>query len=374
MPGDQFGYAVAMGTANLVAVGSPYHNGGYESNYGSVYLYSCVSGSCTFIKEINGNSGAQFGGALSMSSEFLAIGAPGGVLGDNFNAGYVQVYSLCLTASTCPNHPLSTYPQTLSGTIQSGDGYGLAIQTSGGFLIVGSPYGGTGVWEGEAYLYSCTTGSTVPSCTLVTSLISEHPAYGGYFGNSVSVSGSTVVIGAPGEPNGSGGTGNFYIYTCSSSACNPISRLTDPFYPTGYSFGTSAQVSGYGILIGAPNDFYEYTNAGLVYVAIESSGNYNIQEDKADGSPSANELFGTCLSASGTNAIVGAPGKNSNQGTVGLMSNSGGWWYSGVDFLPSNVVSGDNFGSSVSLWSTAFVAGAPGKNGQIGAAYVYFAL
>ena len=96
----------------------------------------------------------------------------------------------------------------------------------------------------------------------------------------------------------------------------------------------------------------------------------------SDGS--AGDSFGNAVAISGDTAVVGASRQTSqnNRGAAYVYLRSGGTWSQQQKLVPSDVVDGDVFGTSVAIDGNILVAGAPIKalNGTAGkgAAYVFF--
>jgi hypothetical protein len=84
----------------------------------------------------------------------------------------------------------------------------------------------------------------------------------------------------------------------------------------------------------------------------------------------ARDFFGhsVAVSSDGNYAVVGAWGRVKGTGTAFIFANSGGTWTQQVEFGPSDLVVGEQFGSSVAISSdgTTAVVGAESKNGSPG--------
>ena len=73
-------------------------------------------------------------------------------------------------------------------------------------------------------------------------LESPNPQHDGFFGQSVAISGTTAVVGAPGEAvGGQAHAGN--AYTFDDTTGTPIATLTSPYALANGEFGTSVAVS-----------------------------------------------------------------------------------------------------------------------------------
>jgi len=190
----------------------------------------------------------------------VAVGAPnvyGGI------PGAVYIYS-CSSASSCT--------ETLELTAKNGasfNNFGSALALSGSALVVGS----FGTWvtpggqQGAAFVYSC---SNAYSCELVSELTCKNSTLAYYFGKSVGVSGSTVVVGAYGKPyeNPYNQEGAAYVYSCpSGSPCTLASELTakTKTNPQGDEFGYSVAISGSWLVAGVPGSKDEIGTTDIFY-------------------------------------------------------------------------------------------------------------
>ena len=117
--------------------------------------------------------------------------------------------------------------------------------------------------------------------------------------------------------------------------------------------------------------------AGLQAAARRALG----ATDSSQGSPfqqaeltapdgSAGDNFGYSVAISGSTAVVGAPFKNSNKGTVYVFTHSGSTWSKQAELTASDAFPGADFGFSVAISGSTLVVGAYGKNSGTGAAYV----
>src|SRR5438309_4050369 len=97
-------------------------------------------------------------------------------------------------------------------------------------------------------------------------LASPNPQLDGNFGQSVAISGTTAVVGAYHETGGGFlQAGHAFIIDTTASAL-PIT-LTSPNALTGGSFGQSVAISGTTVVVGAPGETASgQAGAGLAYI------------------------------------------------------------------------------------------------------------
>ncbi len=150
-------------------------------------------------------------------------------------------------------------------------------------------------------------------------------------------------------------------------------------------FGESVSISGDTAVIGAPfADINEVPvlpqsgvlpqgviiNQGAAYVFVRS-GTVWTQQQKLTASDGAfNDGFGFSVAISGETIVVGALNQNGGQGAAYVFARSGGVWSEQQKLTPS-FVTVEFFGSSVGISGETIVVGAPGNTGFLGAAYVF---
>jgi WD40 repeat protein len=253
-----------------------------------------------------------------------------------------------------------------------GRGFGYSVSASGTTVVVGAPGETANALSeaGNAYVFDATNGS------LITTLTSPNALSDGHFGASVSISGSTVVVGARDETAIAGRprSGNAYIFDGSTGSL--ITTLTNPTPKVLGNFGYSVSISGTTVAVGAP---YEYATAS----ALSSAGNAYVF-DAADGaliatltSPNAqiSGLFGYSVSTSGSTVAVGALDETANAnayaGRAYVFDATDGSLITTLTSPYAQLFG--QFGVSVSVSCTTVVVGAFGEtaNGQVFAGHAY---
>lgn len=186
------------------------------------------------------------------------------------------------------------------------------------------------------------------------------------FASSVALSGTTAIIGATGKGNGAGGA---YVFTSSGSTWSQQQELLASDGNPGDSFGVSVSLSASTVLIGA----HESAQTGAAYVFTNSGSTWSeVQKLLAtNGQPS--DFFGFSVSLSGTTALIGAFGANAQAGSAYVFMNSAGTWSQQQEITASDAASSADFGFSVALSGTTAVVGAQGPStpGAGGSAYVF---
>jgi hypothetical protein len=168
---------------------------------------------------------------------------------------------------------------------------------------------------------------------------------------------------------------------------DPTVEYLSKFLPTDglrYSLlGYSVSVSGDTVLVGAPNtSIRDPSNPvysfGVAYVFVNENGVWTQQARLEASDFAAHDFFGSSVSVWGDTALIGAvvgDGAMTNTGAAYLFVRSGETWTEQAKLTASDGWSGDQFGISVSLWGDTALVGANGDDGQYskwaGAAYVF---
>jgi hypothetical protein len=354
---DWFGRAVAVDGTRVVIAAALDNTG--ASDAGSAYVYDLSSGTPALpVATLNNPSPAgndQFGGSLTISGTRVVVGA---YLDDTgaADAGSAYVYDVSSGSPTVPVFTLNNPGPAVN------DQFSFSVAVSGNLMVVGSYLDDAGATDaGSAYVYDLSSATpTVPIFTLNN----PGPATGDEFGISVAISGTRVVVGAGSDNTGATDAGSAYVYDLSSGTPSvPVVSLNNPDPAVGDRFGNSVSISGSRVMVGARFDDAGATDAGSAYVYDLNSGTPSMPAATLNNpSPAADDNFGRSVSISGTRVVVGAYGDD-----TGAQSAGSAYVYdlsTGTPGLPvatlndPDPVVGDNFGWSVAISGTRVVVGA----------------
>lgn len=297
-----------------------------------------------------------------------------------------------LAASTRARPGLSA---TLTASDASaGDRLGFAVAADPDNIVVGAPFrdGGAGSDEGIAYVYARPAGGWAGSLVEVARLTPSDARAGANFGAAVSLSGDTIVVGAPGPAIGSSARpGAVYVFVRPPGGWSGVrteaAKLTASDGNRGDELGIAVAVSGGLVLAGASfDDAGSMLNQGAAYVFERPAGGWTGLVSEAakltasDGL--AGDLFGSDVAIASTSLVVGAPyadiGARANQGAAYVYIPPAGGWTGVVSesakLTARSGAANDNFGSSVAAAGNTVVAGtsrASGGNSTSGAAFVF---
>ena len=245
------------------------------------------------------------GVALAISGTRLVVGS--GEYSLNTNAGSAYVYDL--TSST-PSIPVFTLQ---SPAPAARDFFGGSVAISGNRVVVGMDRGGTnvaGTLGGAAYVYDLA--SATPSSPVAT-LTSPNSSWGDYFGYSVGISGTRVVVGAFYDDTGASNSGSAYVYDLSSATpAIPVTTLNNPTPAKQDQFGQVVAIAGVRVVIGAPEHDMVTTNAGSAYLYDVAAVQPALPIARLDPGPAPGFAgLGQSVAISGTRVVAAAPGEAS---------------------------------------------------------------
>jgi len=216
-----------------------------------------------------------------------------------------------------------------------------------------------------------------------------------FFGDSVAVSGDTMVVGAPREDstatgvdgdqadNSAADAGAAYVFTRTAGVWTQQAYLKASNTGAGDKFGVSVAVSGDTVVVGAhleDSDASDQANnsaadAGAAYVFTRTAGVWTYQAYLKANNTGAGDEFGISVAISGDTVVVGAyledsnaTGVNGNEannsatdtGATYVFTRSAGVWTQQAVLNSSRPTTGPNdwFGQSVALDGDTIVIGA----------------
>jgi hypothetical protein len=370
--GDGFGISVSA--SGDVIIAGAWENLSHNLNApGSAYIYRFDG--IGWVEEAkltadDGTADDNFGYSVSISGDVAVVGAFGeGILGqynDEFSgAAYVYRFD---GANWIQEAKLT------ANDFAMGDLFGSAVSISGDVIVVGAVGDDdAGSNSGAAYVYRFNGTDWKQEAKLVASDAAE----GKDFGFSVSVSGEAAVVGARDDSHSGIGSGAVYVYQYNGTNWIETDKLTANDAASNDVFGDSVSLSGDVIVVGADSDDDAGLQSGSAYV-FRFDGNHWIQEAKllaSDGA--ANDHFGRTVSVDGNIIVIGSTfddDAGDYSGSAYLYWFNGNHWIQKAKLTASDADKQDAFGSSVSVSGKVIVVGAENDDDggpESGAAYVY---
>ncbi len=197
------------------------------------------------------------------------------------------------------------------------------------------------------------------------------------FGSSVALSGSTAMIGAPGNEKA---TGAVFVFTYNSDAekWQQQAKLTAQDKATGDQFGWSIAINQDTAIFGARFDDDKGKSSGSAYIFVRDGESWIQQAKLTPDDGAASDNFGHFVSVSEDFAIVGAP-KHAHaglkqSGAAYIFGRNGDAWIQQAKLTANDAAAKNQFGVSVSISGEVAIVGAPLNDGvanATGAAYVF---
>lgn len=340
----------------------------------SLGLHSSARGQCKELFKISGSGPAssdQFGNAIAMRNGLAVVGSWYDTEGSNYYAGSAYIFrwdgANWVQEAKLQPADLKYYDQ-----------FGQVVATDGTKVVVGCPgQDGAGTDRGAAYVYALSGGTWVEEGKLLPS----DPWDYDYFGQSVAISGTAVVVGAPREESTGTDKGAVYAFRKSSLfGWVEERKVSASDGANSDQFGSTVVLEGTTLMVGATYRDSGAVDAGQVYVLQNSGTSWTEDEVIVPSDPSGYAYFGSAIALRGNLAVIGAGRKDSgglaDSGAAYVFNLVSSTWTESQILTASTLVASDYFGQSVATDGTTIVVGAPGTDlpsSGAGAAYSFIA-
>ncbi len=352
-PSSYFGNSVAV-QGNILAVGAYQDDANGVSESGSVYICEKDLDAQKWIQTkklsgVNTKEKDYFGNQVAISGNTLVVGVPRDD-SKGIDSGSAYVYQKQGKDWKYVNKLYAADNDT------PGDRFGQSVAIDGDIIVVGANYDDQDVHSGgSAYIFKKSGSNWVKVQRIVSSEQAGHQ-----FGYSVAVDGSQVIAGAP---SNNGGQGAVFVFKKSLNNWQEVQKIVASDGDPSDGFGNSVSMDGNKIAVGARSDKDNGNLSGSAYL-FEKSGDNWFQKKKflaPDGV--ALDHFGHSVAVSGDTVVVGSPYDDdslnlwNDRGSVYLFKKSGNSWIP-KKLLASNGFAVDRFGYSVAIDQTTIVIGA----------------
>jgi hypothetical protein len=321
---DNFGFAVSI-HGDYAVIGAVSDDVGINTDQGSAYVFYKGAGWATGqahqakLTASDGAAGDFFGGAVSISGDYLVISAALDNIGANGDQGSAYVYYRSTGWTTGQAHQAKL--THASGAAD--DRFGVDVSIDGDYLIAGALLDNisSNVNQGSAHIY----GRIGTSWVFVAQLTASDGAADDNYGCSVSIHNDHAVIGSKyGDINTNDNQGSAYIYHKGSGWTTGQAhqaKLNAPDAEISDHFGTSTRINGDYIIVGSPEDDQaSNTDQGSAYLFKRTGTIWTFVRKFDDATGHTQAYFGTVAGISGYNVIVGAFAKNVFQGEVSFLN------------------------------------------------------
>lgn len=306
--GDEIGASLAVRGAVGVA-GAP-----LRGPSGRAFVLRFDGGAWFSLVELSDatvSAGADFGAAVACTADTIAVGAPAATQGVGANAGRVRLFQRSGTQWNPGPVLAATFPDP-------GDRFGFAIAMDGTWLAISAPGDDdAAVNAGAVWIYRLTpTGYELR--TKLTCPLPPATALEAGFGQSVAISGATLVIGASQADTIGNASGAAFRYQLSSKGVSLVSTLLPPLAPSAAAdaqFGFSVATDGSAIVVGAPGLEVSGQLRGGAFLYLDGTA---LDGVLANSGPTGFLLAGTRVACTNASVIASAPTAN-----AGLVPQAG---------------------------------------------------
>lgn len=283
---------------------------------------------------------------------------------------------LILFFTACDNgSPPETQFKLTAGDGVAEDRFGGAVAVHRDYASVGAPRDDLN--RGAAYVFRRNDAEWSQVSKLTASDGTASDRFGDRFGVAVDISGDYAIVGASSATTTSGdGTGAAYVYKRDGDVWSLVSKLTASDGAAGDVFGPAVAISADHIIVGtsfAANSF----NVDSAYIFKRTGNDWVIDTRLTTDDGTAGDLFGASIAISENYAVVGARRDGDNgrfSGAAYLFERRDGTWEQASKLTASDGTAFNRFGYSVAISEDYVIVGAPtdDDNGfESGSAYVF---
>ena len=255
---DIFGYSISI-SGDYAIIGA-YNDDDNGENSGAAYIFQNTSGTWSEIAKITADDGTEndiFGKAVSISGDYIIVGANSGPNNSGANSGIAYIF----------HNNSGTWEQTQkieSADAIVGDHFGASVNISGDYAIIGADYKSANeVWEGAAYVFYNNEGTWEQTAKLTAS----NPGSQKHFGNSVRITGDTLVVGSKGnisfEPYDAGSA---YLFINNEGTWEEKAILQSSDIGILDQFAYVVDFVDNLIFVSSPRTDSDFSDAGAVYI------------------------------------------------------------------------------------------------------------
>ena len=374
---DNFGYAVAI-SGDTIVVGAPFEdssavgvNGDQTDNAspgsGAAYVFvrnGAVWSQQAYLKASNTGQGDHFGDSVAVFGDTIVVGSPyeassaAGVNGNQNDDSAPGAGAAYLFVRNGTNWAQQAYLK--ASNTESFDYFGLSVAVYQDTVVVGAPFEGSSatVIDGDQTDNSAINAGAVyvflrsgTNWSQQAYLKASDTTTNSFLGQALSISGESVLCGAPGVANE---TGAAYVFIRTGAAWNQQGLLTASNGEAGDWFGQSVALSGDKAVIGAPREASAATgnngdpddntaiDAGAAYVFQRSGGTWSQIRYLKASNTDAGDFFGWSAALFGNLAVFGAPWESSKSTGVNgdqsdnsaLQAGAAYLFYTPTQYLP----------------------------------------
>jgi hypothetical protein len=353
---DYFGSSVAI-SGDTAIVGAAIDNTSRGTNAGSAYVF-VRSGE---IWSPQAHLFASDGAAFDEFGLYVAISGDTAVVGiwSDDTVGGMDAGSASVFVR---NGDIWTEEAHLFASDgEAGDNFGTPVSISGDTIIVGAPFDDTlaGTDAGSAYVFVRNDGAWTEQAHLFAS---DGEAFDGF--GWAAISGDTAIVTADRDdtPDGTD-AGSAYVFVRNGDVWMEEAHLFASDGAADDLFGASVAVADDTVVVGSSaDDTRDGIDAGSAYVFVRNAGVWTEQDHLFASDGAAEEYFAIDVSISGDMVAVGTPRDDIqggiNAGSAYVFARNGDVWTVEAHLFASDGAADDRFGFSIEMSDDTIVVGA----------------
>jgi hypothetical protein len=291
-----------------------------------------------------------FGDAVAISGRTIVVGAPSVSV---LTPGLGRAYVFTKTASGWHQSAELASPDTTPGDL-----FGVSVAISGPTIVVGAPSHASKA--GAAYVFvNLGKGWQEEKLKGYDTVAKDD------FGDSVGISGRTIVVGAFAHASEAG---RAYVFAEGAKTWRQAAELSGSHTVAGDGFGVSVAIAGGTIAVGSG---LAASDAGRAYLFTKTATGWHQTAELVGSGTVAGDGFGDSAGISGRTVLIGAFTHASSAGRAYLFTKTATGWHQTAELVGADTFEGDEFGYSVAVSGTSAVVGAYGHGSGAGRAYVF---
>jgi hypothetical protein len=256
------------------------------------------------------------------------------------------------------------------------DKFGVSVALSGGVLVVGSYLDDESDQDsGSIYIYGRDVGGT-GNWGLIRKVANPAPESKDYFGHSVALDGSTLIVGAYRDDNTKTDSGSAYVFERDAGGTDnwgEVKHLVASDEGNYDKFGYAVALDGDTLIVGAFANNDDGGDSGSAYVFerdVGGAGNWGETKKLNATDGDSDFRFGISVAIDGGTLVVGGDEEGEGSGSAYVFERDlggAGNWGEVAKLTASDAAADDLFGTSVAIAGSAVIVGAPEHDGAAGA-------
>jgi len=341
---DRFGRSVSL-SGDYAIIGA-HKDDDCGNNSGSAYIFHKNEGIWVEQAKLIASDGGQNEHfscySVSISDDYAVISAP--YASDELeNSGAAYVFHRT-------GNIWSEQAKLVASDGMDYDYFGRAVSISGDYIAITARSSIENVIYPSAYIFHKSGEIWTEQAKLIASDNADYTSYG----NTISISNNSVLLGSCADDENGEYSGAAYVFTRTGNTWSEQAKLIASDGESVIYFGYSVSISDNYAVVGSNFD-------GSAYIFYREGSTWTEQVKLTASNGETNNYFGCSVCISGESIIIGSYYDNDEGNMAGaayLFHNDGINWIEQVKLTASDSESGDLFGVSVALDNESALIGA----------------